>query len=242
MPVEENFVIAQISKYDSLMRRNFEKSLAPCGLLLRYYDLQGCLPKGVALCARHMRSRSAVRTANRTTNWFAPKQIRNRRKGKLRVASAARPSMAARVTWSSSISWWTSRDSKRGFCELGRQLDDKMARAGLTSLRGPVAAAASPARAPPEQLSTFRLGAPARAAPPAKSDHCTGARVTRRVLPHQRLERRQHDRHAQIPLALTAAFRLGHSLCRSVGAGAREDRAAPSASARHIAASCAIQS
>jgi hypothetical protein len=42
-------------------------------------------------------------------------------------------------------------------------------------------------------------------------------------------------------LALTAAFRLGHSLCRSVGAGAREDRAAPSASARHIAASCAIQ-
>ena len=131
------------------MRRNFEKSLAPCRLLLRYYDLPGCLPKGVALCARHMRSRSAVRTANRTTNWFAPKQIRNRRKGKLRVASAARPSMAARVTWSSSISWWTSRDSKRGFCELGRQLNDKMARAGLTCLRGSVAAAASPARAAP---------------------------------------------------------------------------------------------
>jgi hypothetical protein len=107
------------------MRRNFEKSLAPLRLLLRYCDLPGCLPKGVALCARHLRSRSAVRTANRTTNWFAPKQIRNRRKGKLRVASAARPSMAARVTWSSSISWLTSRDSKRGFCELGRQLDDK---------------------------------------------------------------------------------------------------------------------
>jgi hypothetical protein len=29
MAVEENFVIAQISKYHSLMRRNFEKSLAP---------------------------------------------------------------------------------------------------------------------------------------------------------------------------------------------------------------------
>ena len=92
---------------------------------------------------------------------------------------------------------------------------------------------------PPGQLSTFRLGAPARAAPPAKSDHCTRASVARRVLPHQRLERRQHDRHAQIRWAVTTAFRLGHSPCRSVGAGVREDRAAPSASARHVAASCA---
>jgi hypothetical protein len=192
------------------------------------------------LCARHLRSRSAVRTANRATNWFAPKQIRNRRKGKLRVASAARPSMDARVTWSSSISWWTSRDSKRGFCELGRQLDDKMARAGLTSLRGHRCRGSKPGKGGPQD-SYRRFGlVRRRAAPPAKSDHCTRARVTR-LLPHQRLERRQHDRHAQIRLALTAAFRLGHSPCRSVGAGAREDRAAPSASARHIAASCAIQ-
>ena len=151
------------------MRRNFEKSLAPCRLLLRYYDFAGMFAEG---------------------------------------------SRVVRTSHAESFS---------------------------TSLRGPVAAAASPARAPPEQLSTFRLGAPARAAPPAKSDHCTRARVARRVLPHQRLERRQHDRHAQIPLALTTAFRLGHSPCRSVGAGVREDRAAPSASARHVAASCAIQ-
>jgi hypothetical protein len=146
------------------MRRNFEKSLAPCRQLLRYYDLPGCLPKGVALCARHMRSRSAVRTANRTTDWFAPKQIRNRRKGKLRVASAARPSMAARVTWSSSISWWTSRASRRGFCELGRQRANKMARAGLTSLRGPRCRGSKPGKGSPQD-SYRRFGLVRRRVP-----------------------------------------------------------------------------
>ena len=158
------------------MRRNFEKSLAPCRLLLRYCDLPGCLPKGVALCARHMRSCSAVRTANRTTNWFAPKQIRNRRKGKLRVASAARPSMAARVTWSSSISWWTSRDSRRGFCELGRQRDNKMARAGLTSLRGPRCRGSKPGKGSPQD-SYRRFGLVRRRVPLAATHRYVRSRV-----------------------------------------------------------------
>jgi len=46
--------------------------------------------------------------------------------------------MAARVTWSSSISWLTSRDSKRGFCELGRQLDDKWPERDLRAFVDPL--------------------------------------------------------------------------------------------------------
>jgi hypothetical protein len=87
--VEQNSVIAQISKYNSLKRRHFEKSLAHDRLMLGYYDLPVYLAKGVVSCARQ-RNRSIVRIANRSTNWFVPKQIRNRREGKLRVASAAR--------------------------------------------------------------------------------------------------------------------------------------------------------